>query len=66
MMQGKIYTNSNKMMRKKVSMNSSNVKYIKNIDYFLIENQMETNYEYDDENPLTHSEGGQYKSLKKH
>ena len=37
-------------------MTLSNLKYTKTIDDFLVENHMETHYEYDDENPHRHIE----------
>ena len=55
---------SKKIMTKNVSMTFSDVKATKNIEDFLVDNIMETNYECKDEIPPRHSEAGILKDVK--
>ena len=52
-----------KWWEKNVSLTLSNIKYTKNIEYFIDGNIMVTQYEFKDEKPTRHSENVQIKYL---
>ena len=62
-LQVRVNKNFKEIDDKNVSMTLSNVQYNKSIDDFLVENIMETHYEFDDEKTLRHRESGKIKYL---